>query len=127
MLIGYNAGVPRFSLARQVFAVTLFGAGIGTAIRLKLGFDSSDFWLNNYKPGLTTTANELMKPLHDRMSVILSPTHYDAWLNPETTDPAKLAYLLEPFPAEEMTAVPVKPVVNNARNEGPQCNEGVKT
>jgi putative SOS response-associated peptidase YedK len=70
---------------------------------------------------LTTAANELVKSLHDRMPVILSPNDYKAWLDPQTTEPAKLTYLLQACPVDELTATPVNPVVNNARHEGPDC------
>jgi putative SOS response-associated peptidase YedK len=74
---------------------------------------------------LTTAANDLVKPYHDRMPVILSTSDYDAWLNPVTTDGAKLSYLFEPFPSGEMAARPVNPVVNNARQNVPECIEEV--
>ncbi len=72
---------------------------------------------------LTTDADELVRPLHDRMPVILSPKDYDAWLNPGETDPAALRYLFEPYPAEELVAYPVNPVVNNVRSDSPSCLE----
>src|SRR5689334_323979 len=52
---------------------------------------------------LTTSANELMSKIHDRMPVILSPVDYDAWLDPAQNDPEKLKYLFEPFPSDELT------------------------
>ena len=63
-------------------------------------------------------ANELLAPFHDRMPVILAPNDYNVWLNPEATNPATLAYLFEPAPANELVATPDNPVVNNARHEG---------
>ena len=75
---------------------------------------------------LTTAANELVKPFHDRMPVILPPIDYDAWLDPATTDATNLNYLFEPFPPGEMAARPVNPVVNNARQNVPECIEPVK-
>jgi putative SOS response-associated peptidase YedK len=69
---------------------------------------------------LTTTANELMRPVHDRMPVILAPEDYATWLDP-TTPPDALHALLRPFPPDRMTAVPVGNYVSNPRNEGPQC------
>jgi putative SOS response-associated peptidase YedK len=71
---------------------------------------------------LTTEPNDLIRPLHDRMPVILSPNDYGAWLNPETPDPS---YMLEPCPSDELTCYGVNPIVNNARNEGAQCLERV--
>jgi putative SOS response-associated peptidase YedK len=69
---------------------------------------------------ITTAANELMRPFHDRMPVILAPADYGTWLDP-TTPPAALHALLRPFPAEGMVVVPVGSYVSNPRNEGPQC------
>ncbi len=43
------------------------------------------------------------------------------WLDPEIEDAAALQKLLCPFPATEMTAYPVNPIVNKAGNEGPEC------
>ncbi len=56
---------------------------------------------------LTTSANEVVAPLHNRMPVILSPSDYDIWLDPDATDPSRLSYLFEPFPANEMVATPL--------------------
>jgi putative SOS response-associated peptidase YedK len=69
---------------------------------------------------LTTTPNELMAPIHNRMPVIIEPEDYDLWLNPEP-DPEQGLHLLRPYPAEKMTAYPVSTVVNNPRNETPDC------
>jgi putative SOS response-associated peptidase YedK len=70
---------------------------------------------------LTTNANELMQPIHDRMAVILQPKDYDLWLDVQVQDPEMLKPLLQPFPADVMTAYPVSTVVNNARNNTPEC------
>ena len=69
---------------------------------------------------ITTTANDLVGRVHDRMPVILAPANYGTWLDP-TTPAEALQALLRPYPAEEMTAVPVGSFVSNPRNEGPQC------
>ena len=52
---------------------------------------------------LTTPANDLIAPVHDRMPVVLSPSDYATWLDPATSDPAALGYLFEPLPADELT------------------------
>ncbi|PAX59948.1 SOS response-associated peptidase [Brunnivagina elsteri] len=70
---------------------------------------------------LTTNANELMQPIHDRMAVILQPEDYDLWLDVQVQDPEMLKPLLQPFPAEAMTAYAVSTVVNNARNNTSEC------
>jgi len=68
---------------------------------------------------LTTSANSLMQPLHDRMPVILAPEQYERWLDSRLQDPAALHELLSPFPAEAMAAMPVSKAVNKVGNEGP--------
>lgn len=68
---------------------------------------------------LTTSPNDLMATLHDRMPVILSPTDYDRWLDPTVTDPDEVQDLLRPY-AGEMQAYPVGRAVNHARNDGPE-------
>jgi putative SOS response-associated peptidase YedK len=70
---------------------------------------------------LTTQANGLVKPLHERMPVILSPRDYDLWLDPKVQKGADLQALLRPYAAEEMTALPVSLRVNNPRHNDPAC------
>jgi putative SOS response-associated peptidase YedK len=70
---------------------------------------------------ITTEANELASQIHDRMPVILDKGDYEAWLDPANQDSDSVQELLVPFPADRMTARPVNPIVNNARNEGPEC------
>ena len=64
---------------------------------------------------LTTSENELMRPIHDRMPVILEPRDYDRWL--DAGDLARPPVdLLRPYPAEKMLAWPVSDRVGNVRN-----------
>ena len=72
---------------------------------------------------LTTSPNELMRPIHDRMPVIVDPKEYALWLDPQVSDAQRLTPLLAPYASERMTAVAVSRWVNNARNEGPRCLE----
>jgi putative SOS response-associated peptidase YedK len=67
---------------------------------------------------LTTSANETMRPLHDRMPVILPPSRWDEWLDPANDDLEALGRLLVPAPADLLTLHPVSSEVNNVRNEG---------
>jgi putative SOS response-associated peptidase YedK len=62
---------------------------------------------------LTTEANELIAPMHDRMPVIVAPENYELWLNPSGQDLAALRPLLAPYPPGEMFARPVSLRVNN--------------
>ena len=74
---------------------------------------------------ITTSANELMKPIHHRMPVILDGKRYDLWLDPDIKEPEELASLLQPYPSLEMEAYPVSPMVNNPRNDRPECVEAL--
>jgi putative SOS response-associated peptidase YedK len=68
---------------------------------------------------ITTAANELVGPLHDRMPAILPAESYDAWLDPNT-DRATLKKLLSPFPASQMKSHPVSSAVNHPENDNDQ-------
>jgi putative SOS response-associated peptidase YedK len=70
---------------------------------------------------VTTTANGLMGPLHDRMPVILDPRDYARWLNPEPNDPALLLEMLRPCPDEWMVAEPVSTAINDPKRDGADC------
>lgn len=74
---------------------------------------------------ITTTPNELMEPLHNRMPVILPKTQAFQWLQP-TTPQASLKEMLLPFPSEEMKAYPVGAAVGNVRNNSPELIEEIK-
>jgi putative SOS response-associated peptidase YedK len=65
---------------------------------------------------ITTAANELVGPLHDRMPAMLQPESYDVWLSPKT-DPTLLKKLLMPFPARKMKSHPVSSAVNHPEND----------
>lgn len=70
---------------------------------------------------LTTAANGLLAPLHDRMPVILPPGAYDPWLDPSIRDPDRLAHLIGPFPEEELEAYAVGTRVNNPAADDASC------
>jgi putative SOS response-associated peptidase YedK len=70
---------------------------------------------------ITTEANELLKPIHDRMPVILTHDAEAIWLDPAIQDPEKLLPLLKPYPSEEMETCPVSPWVNNPAHDTPEC------
>ena len=74
---------------------------------------------------LTTAANALVAPVHDRMPVILDREALDRWLDPEVTTPEPLRELLRPLPAELMESWIVSGWVNSAFHEGPRGIEPV--
>lgn len=67
---------------------------------------------------MTTDANELTRPIHDRMPVIVRPEDYKLWLDPAVTSPAEIAHVLKPYASEEMTFHQVSRRVNMSKNEG---------
>jgi len=68
---------------------------------------------------ITTTPNEVMTPIHDRMPVILGAEQFDAWLDPQNQDVEALQQMVRPCAAEGMAAYPAKPL----RGDGPECLE----
>lgn len=69
---------------------------------------------------LTTTPNELMQPIHDRMPVIVPSEAYDEWLAPGDKTRDQLEHLLGPYPANLMRAYPVSTLVNSPKNDTPE-------
>jgi putative SOS response-associated peptidase YedK len=70
---------------------------------------------------LTTQPNDLLKPLHNRMPVILHPQDYDLWLDPEVEEVTTLQHLFHPYPPSDMDAYPVSRWVNSPANDDPRC------
>lgn len=70
---------------------------------------------------ITTTANKLMEPIHERMPVIIPKEDENRWLDPRTVDQESLIDLLKPYPANTMEAYPVSKRVNSPSNNSPEC------
>ena len=70
---------------------------------------------------ITTEANDLLKPIHDRMPVILSKEAEQVWLDPTVQDPARLLPLLAPYAAKSMELYVVGRWVNSPEHDGPDC------
>lgn len=69
---------------------------------------------------VTTQANATMRPIHDRMPVILSEDAWDTWLDPTFQDVPALQSLLAPAPDDLLRVYPVSRLVNDVRNNGPE-------
>ena len=69
---------------------------------------------------ITTSANELMQPIHDRMPVILGKEDVAAWIAP-TTKLEKALPMLKPCSLTRMMTYSVSSLVNSARHDGPAC------
>ena len=74
---------------------------------------------------ITTDANELLAPIHNRMPVILDPEDETLWLDSSPVAAAKVLPCLRPFPSERLEASPVSTLVSSPDNEGPELIEPV--
>ena len=70
---------------------------------------------------LTTEPNEIVRPIHHRMPVILTGAAMGRWLGDQPLPEPEYAALIRPLDAARMTVRPVSRFVSNSRNEGPQC------
>ncbi|MHA1908622.1 MAG: SOS response-associated peptidase [Candidatus Thorarchaeota archaeon] len=70
---------------------------------------------------ITTEPNTLMKPIHNRMPVILKKKDEEAWLDSTNEDLNALTKLLKKYPANKMEAYEVSTYVNSPKNTGSQC------
>ena len=74
---------------------------------------------------ITTSENNLIKPIHDRMPVILPKDNREIWLDPKSNE-AELKELLVPYDSNKMDMYRVSDIVNNARNDVPECIEQIE-
>ena len=93
-------------------------------------FAFAGLWARWMEPGkgpldtftiLTTEANETIRPLHDRMPVIVGQEDFDLWLDPSMGDVERLKSLLVPAPPEDIETFPVSKLVNSPANELAEC------
>jgi putative SOS response-associated peptidase YedK len=70
---------------------------------------------------LTSEPNDLVRPIHDRMPVIVRPEDYARWLDPRFSDPKGLQHVFAPYPAWAMLAERVGSAVNDVARDGPEC------
>lgn len=85
-----------------------------------------EHWRDRGRPGgeeihsftlIVTDANAAIRPLHDRMPVVLPPEHYATWLDQGERDTARLLALLQPAPADGWALEPVSTRVNSPRDD----------
>jgi len=69
---------------------------------------------------ITTGANALMEPIHDRMPVIIPQDRQDQWLDTAVM-PDEVLGLIAPYPADEMELFPVSTMVNSPKNDSAEC------
>jgi len=75
---------------------------------------------------ITGEPNEKMAEIHDRMPVMLPPSAWAEWLDPENDDLETLGKLLVPAPASLITMHPVSTAVNNARSKGAELADPIE-
>jgi len=83
-------------------------AGIWEVWRTPDGEDVKTFSI------ITTEPNQLMKPLHNRMPVIMKQENEGKWL--QEIDISEAQKMLEPYPFEDLEAYPISTLVNSPRN-----------
>jgi putative SOS response-associated peptidase YedK len=104
---------------KQPFAVALGNrgpmtfAGLWDTWRAKDGNTIRSFAI------ITTAANDLLEPLHDRMPVLIPPDRWAAWLGEKSTTGTALNAMLKPYPGAAMTFWPVNRAVGDVRNDSP--------
>ena len=69
---------------------------------------------------ITTEANKVLEPIHERMPVILKSKDYDQWLDAKEKDTSELQKLLAPYPSEEMKSYAVSKSVNSPSKDSPE-------
>ncbi len=75
---------------------------------------------------LTTSPNDKVAELHNRMPVILTPEAIDLWLDPTVDDASRLVKVLMPYDAEQIEFFPVSKMVNRPSNNVAQCVEPIE-
>lgn len=70
-------------------------------------------------------ANNAISAFHDRMPFVLTPDHYDPWLDRAVTDAEQIMKLLQPVPENALDCYPVSTRVSSARNQGPELIEPI--
>jgi putative SOS response-associated peptidase YedK len=68
---------------------------------------------------ITGEPNELVAPIHNRMSVVLPREVWATWLGENQASADELQALLKPFPAEHTRAYPVSAKANSVKNDEP--------
>jgi putative SOS response-associated peptidase YedK len=74
---------------------------------------------------IASEPNELVRPIHNRMPVILRQEDEEQWLDASRTLFVKAKSLLKPYPDELMDAHDVSTIVNSAKYDGPECIQPV--
>lgn len=69
---------------------------------------------------VTCLPNRALSDLHDRMPVILPDDAWSRWIDPAPADRGELLGLLEPNDGVDLEVYPVRRLVNDVRQDGPE-------
>jgi putative SOS response-associated peptidase YedK len=72
---------------------------------------------------VTTTPNDALRDLHDRMPVVITDDAWDRWLDPAPADGGELRAMLQPTDDVALRVYPVERLVNDVRRDGPELIE----
>ena len=75
---------------------------------------------------ITRAANEAIAPLHDRMPVIIAPSHFGWWLKDDDPRSESHKMALERAPDDPLKIYPVSDLVNSPKTDDPRCIEPVR-
>jgi putative SOS response-associated peptidase YedK len=87
--------------------------------------DDPDGWVRSCVI-VTTSANDLLEPIHSRMPVMLDETDWDTWLDPTTEHVAELEAMLRPAPDDWLEVYPVSTRVNSPDNNDAELIQRVE-
>jgi len=68
-------------------------------------------------------ANDVMKSLHERMPAIITPAHYDQWLDSKITEKTEIMGCLNSAPSSQLVTYPISPWVNSPKHDDARCIE----
>ena len=106
---------------KQPYYITLQDGGLFAFAGLWEHWEGEDGHTVESCTLIVTTANPLVRAIHDRMPVILDEQDYACWLDTRHFNAARLEALLKPYPAERMQAWPVSPRVNSPKYSDADC------
>ncbi len=108
------------------YLFTISGGGIFAFAGLWASWTSPEGRIIKSCTIITTTANKIVSPLHDRMPVILPRQAEDQWLDHRIYDLQVLQALLQPYPDDYLQVAQVSTIVNSPQNDLPECIRPVK-
>jgi putative SOS response-associated peptidase YedK len=106
---GKNKTPYRFHRDGDIFSL----AGVYTTVKDEDGLELPHYAI------LTTSANELMAPVHDRIPVIIDKSQEAHWIDQGLED-AEIADFFKPIPSEFLTRDEISSLVNSPKNDSPE-------